>query len=175
MTKLDSSELWCNYPVDKPVTQTAFAAMVGITQPSVSGLLTRGVLRYGAPLGEWIISYTEHLRQVGEDRGETGELQLERARLLREQTDAIATANAARRAKYAPTVLMEAIVANIGAQIAAELDQVLPDVLRRFPQVNGAPAEFIRERLRIAREAAAGARFTPDELEADLGEDGGDL
>lgn len=173
MTHTDSRALLA-HNLAVPVTQTAFAALVGITQPSVSGLLTRGVLRPGGTLGDWIISYTEHLRLVGEDRGETGELQIERARLLREQTDAIATANEARRAKYAPVVLMEAIAANIGAQVAAQLDQVLPDVLRRFPHIAGAPADFIGARLAIARDAAAGARFSPNELESDLDEEDAD-
>jgi phage terminase Nu1 subunit (DNA packaging protein) len=83
------------------MTQKNFADVVGISQPAVSDLVARGVLK-GNSLREWIRSYCAHLREVAAGRAagnSSGELDLvrERARLAKEQADAQAMKNKADR------------------------------------------------------------------------------
>lgn len=64
------------------VTQEAFGEMVGISQQTASELLTREVLVQGGSAGEWLRSYTSHLREMAAGRAASGDLDLsgERAR-----------------------------------------------------------------------------------------------
>ena len=50
--------------LDQPCTQQAFAELVGITQPTVSGLLSRGILLPGQSAQEWLHRYLTNLREV---------------------------------------------------------------------------------------------------------------
>ena len=54
--------------LDKPCTQEEFAELVGITQPSVSKLVTRGILIPGQTAQMWLDRYLTHLREVRFDR-----------------------------------------------------------------------------------------------------------
>ena len=83
------------------MTQKDFADLVGISQPAVSGLIERGILK-GSSMREWIKEYCTHLREIAACRtaGNTaGELDLvrERARLAKEQADALAMKNKVER------------------------------------------------------------------------------
>ena len=46
-----------------PVTQARFAEVVGITQPAVSDLCARDILREGGSVGEWLHDYCARLRE----------------------------------------------------------------------------------------------------------------
>lgn len=48
----------------QPCTQQAFAELVGVTQPTVSGLVSRGVLLPGQSAQEWLHRYLTNLREV---------------------------------------------------------------------------------------------------------------
>lgn len=54
--------------LDRPCTQEEFAELVGITQPTVSKLVTRGILIPGQTAQHWLDRYLSHLRQVIIDR-----------------------------------------------------------------------------------------------------------
>jgi terminase small subunit / prophage DNA-packing protein len=118
--------------VQKIVTQDAFALLVGISQPAVSDLLSRAVLRKDAPLGEWLLAYCSHLREQAAGRASTGDLQLaaERARLASEQADRVAMLNAERRRELAPVSLLELVLSRVCRQITGILE-TLPIQLRR--------------------------------------------
>lgn len=47
---------------EQPVTQEEFGRMVGISQPAVSSLCTRGVLLPGQSAREWLRRYLMHLQ-----------------------------------------------------------------------------------------------------------------
>lgn len=49
--------------LDSPCTQQQFATLVGITQPAVSALCTRGVLLPGQTAQEWLHRYLTNLRE----------------------------------------------------------------------------------------------------------------
>ncbi len=50
--------------LDQPCTQQAFAELVGVTQPTVSGLVSKGVLLPGQSAREWLHRYLTHLREA---------------------------------------------------------------------------------------------------------------
>jgi terminase small subunit / prophage DNA-packing protein len=54
--------------LEQPCTQDEFGEMVGITQPSVSKLVTRGILIPGQTAQQWLDRYLTHLREVIIDR-----------------------------------------------------------------------------------------------------------
>lgn len=75
--------------MDMPMTQAAFGELVGITQQSVSGLVSAGVLKPGATAGAWLLAYCDRLRDQAAGRlGSTPDgldLVQERAMLARHQ------------------------------------------------------------------------------------------
>src|SRR5882757_2342351 len=48
--------------MSRPVSQGTFAAMVGVSQFTVSGLVAAGVLKRGASARAWLLAYTSRLR-----------------------------------------------------------------------------------------------------------------
>lgn len=66
-------------------TQAAFGSLVGISQPAVSDLVSRGILRDGESVGEWLKAYCGNLREQAAGRLASGDLDLatERAGLAR--------------------------------------------------------------------------------------------
>lgn len=112
-------------------TQQSFGAAVGVGQPVVSRLLSRGVLAPGGTLGEWIGQYTAHLRAQAEERLGAGPLDLaaERAALAREQRQTYALRNGALQAQYAPRALLEDVLKLARDSVAAGLIE-LPAALR---------------------------------------------
>ena len=54
--------------LEAPCTQQNFADLVGITQPAVSALVTRGVLLPGQSVQTWLDRYLTNLREAIIDR-----------------------------------------------------------------------------------------------------------
>ena len=48
----------------KPISQMAFGRLVGVGPRSVTEFLTRGIIRPGSTGVEWLLQYTQHLREV---------------------------------------------------------------------------------------------------------------
>lgn len=90
-------------------TQTALAELVGVTQPTISNLMTDGKLPATGTLGELLLAYCARLRDQAAGRmGENTTLDLvqERAALAREQREGQAIKNAVARREYAPVGLL---------------------------------------------------------------------
>ena len=74
--------------LDYEATQTALAGLVGVTQPTISNLVSEGKLPSSGTLGELLLAYCARLRDQAAGRmGENTTLDLvqERAALAREQ------------------------------------------------------------------------------------------
>lgn len=56
--------------LEVPCTQEEFGQLVGISQPTVSKLVARGVLKPGQTAQHWLDRYLSHLRAVIIDRRE---------------------------------------------------------------------------------------------------------
>lgn len=139
-------------------TQKAFGELVGISQPAVSELLSRGVLSENQSGGEWLISYCSHLREQAAGRAAAGDLDLatERARLAREQADKIAMQNAVTRGELAPVVLIEEVLTKAAAKVAGLFDAIPGLVRRRFPELPADTISLIGGEIAKVRNVVAG-------------------
>lgn len=142
----------------RPMTQADFGSLVGITQPAVSDLQSRGVLAPGATAGVWLLAYTEHLREMAAGRGGEGGLELarERARLAKEQADKVAMQNAVTRGELAPAHVLEEVLARAGARAGRVLETIPGEIKRRAPQLTSDDISAIARIVAKARNVAAG-------------------
>lgn len=154
----------------QPMTQASFGDLVGITQPAVSDLLRRQVLRDRAAAGEWLLAYCDHLREIAAGRGgeESQSLAAERARLAKEQADKIAMQNAVTRRELVPVSVVENVLASIGAKIGRLLDSIPGTLRRRVATLSTDDVNEVRLVLAKCRNMAAGFRL------ASLADDDGD-
>lgn len=161
------------------ITQSAFGELVGISQPAVSDLLSRGVMLPNQSAREWLHSYCSHLREQAAGRAAAGDLDLatERAGLARAQRERIEMQNAVTRKQLAPVSLIEEVLANVGRQIAATLEAI-PVQLKRRTTLSVAELEIVESEIVKARNLAADIsldqkepEFEDEEVAEEEGED----
>lgn len=120
--------------LDQACRQADFGELVGISQPTVSDLVSRGVLEDGAPLRKWLRAYCGRLREQAAGRlgASDGGLDLaqERAALARTQREGIEIKNAVLRGDYAAVQLLSEVLAT-ASQAVAERFEHLPGELRK--------------------------------------------
>jgi len=139
------------------VKQETFGEMVGITQQTVSNLMTRGILEEGGTVGEWLKSYCSNLREMAAGRASSGGLDLatERARLAKEQADKVEMQNAITRGELAPMVLFEQVLTSTASKVAGIFDAIPGMVRRRVPQLTAAEIDMITGEITKARNIVA--------------------
>lgn len=153
--------------LDQSGTQSEFGKLVGISQPAVSDLISRSILANGQPMGVWLLQYCMHLREVAAGRASSGDLDLvqERARLAKEQADKVAMLNARARRELAPVYVLEQALANACRQIAGILEAIPVNLKRRVKNLSAEELEFITREIVQARNLAASAEITLEDLE----------
>jgi phage terminase Nu1 subunit (DNA packaging protein) len=154
-----------------PMTQEQFGDLVGVSQPAVSELLGRGILKAGQPASAWLRAYAKHLREAAAGRGADGELARERARLAREQADRVAMDNAVNRRELAPVAVLELVLAKMAGDVGSLLQGLVPRVRRRVELPTDALRIF-EEEVSKARNRAAAMSLSDAEDEPDEEEDG---
>lgn len=145
--------------------------MVGISQPAVSDLLSRGVLTDGAAAGLWLREYCGHLREIAAGRFAAGDIDLatERAMLARVQREKIEMQNAITRGELAPRALLTQVLAAAAPKICGLLESVVPS-LRKRSGYGAEDLDFVARTIADARNAIADLRL-PDLLaEASAGD-----
>jgi phage terminase Nu1 subunit (DNA packaging protein) len=164
--------------LDRPCRQADFGVLVGISQPAVSDLVSRGVLADGATAGEWLLAYCHRLREQAAGRlgSEVGGLDLaqERAALAREQRLGIEIKNAVLRGEYASIELLAEVLAAASQAVADRFDH-LPDALKKAaPEMSDAARDQVMAIIAQARNdwvrdtaALVSARVMVDDDEAD--------
>lgn len=141
--------------INSHVTQADFGQTVGITQQAVSDLMTRRVIGDGQTLGQWLLAYCSHLREVARARGaDTGlaHQRAEQARVSRERNELQLASD---RRRYAPVRVLEFVCAHVGQSVAAVLDSLPDDIDAACPGLTPAAREFIRTTVDKARRAAS--------------------
>lgn len=153
------------------VSQERFGDVVGISQPAVSDLMTRGVIVAGDTLGTWLLAYTAHLREQAAGRGADGELARERARLSREQADRVAMENAQSRKEVAPIGLITIVLGKLAGDVASTLNALVPKLRRRVPDLSSDALRVIEEELTKCRARAASVSLADADEDGDEEED----
>lgn len=155
--------------LDMPATQEQFAALVGVSQQTVSDLVARDVLPRGANAGVWLTAYCSNLREQAAGRSGSGELVLvdERARLASEQADRVAMQNARDRKLLAPVSVITECLARVSRQVVGILEAIPIDIKRRDPTIGAEALEIITREIVRARQLASKI-----EIEVPEGEDG---
>jgi len=157
--------------LSQTISQEQFGDLVGVSQPVVSELLSRGVLLAGQPAATWLRAYTKHLREQAAGRGADGELARERARLAREQADRIAMDNAVNRRELAPVSVLELVLAKMAGDVGSLLQGLVPR-LRRRVELPGEALRILEEEVTKARNCAAAMTLADADEEQDEEEDG---
>jgi phage terminase Nu1 subunit (DNA packaging protein) len=149
--------------LDAACTQAQFGELVGISQPAVSDLLARDVLKRGDSAQVWLLAYCEHLRIIAAGRDPDGELSTERARVARETADRIAMQNAVSRKEYAPVAYLEIVLGDVARQIAQRLDALVPQIRRRLPDLPPSVLTQITQEVIACRDLCAAASLADAE------------
>lgn len=115
------------------IKQTEFATLVGVSDKTVSTLLSEGVLTAKASGQQWLLEYCGRLREQAAGRAATGDLDLasERARLAREQADKIAMQNEEKRRALAPVHVIERTLASVSRQVASQMEAIEVELKRK--------------------------------------------
>lgn len=134
-------------------TQVVMAEIVGVSQPTVSGMLSRGVLTTGAPLGQWLIEYCGHLREVAAGRATDGTIDLptERALLARSQREGQTIKNEVARGTYAPIEVLADVLANASQSVVDHLDQLPAGINRVCPDLPQSVRDLVMTEVSRAR------------------------
>ena len=149
-------------------TQLALATLVGVTQPTISNLMTDGKIPSSGTLGALLLAYCQRLRDQAAGRlGDVdGGLDLvqERAALAREQREGQAIKNAVARKDYAPVGLLADVLGMASSAVVDRFDQLegslrkacpdLPDEAKTTVQqvIASARNEWIRSTERLVTE-----------------------
>ena len=141
--------------LDQACRQADFGDLIGISQPSVSDLVSRGVLENGSTLRQWLLAYCARLREQAAGRmgSEVGGLDLaqERAALAREQRMGIEIKNAVLRGEYAPIQLLAEVLASASQAVAERFDH-LPGMLKKsVPDMTDAARDQVMTAIAAAR------------------------
>lgn len=157
--------------LEEIIGQSKFGYLVGISQPAVSGLVARGVLKEGGTLRQWLLDYTGNLREQAAGRASSGDLDLvsERARLAKAQADGKELENAVKRDEYAPYHLLTQALAQMSHEVVSIME-ALPVKLKKISdRLTAEDLDLIEREIVKARNAAADVRLRDGDL--DTGDD----
>lgn len=135
--------------LNRTCDQAEFANLVGITQPAVSDLQRRGVLRDGGTGQVWLKAYCEHLREQA--AGRAGLLAEASAALKQEQRDEVAMRNELKRRQYAPVSLLAQVLARAGLHCARILDGLVPAIHQNWQDASVEQSKLIEGEVAKAR------------------------
>lgn len=135
-------------------TQTALAELVGVTQPTISNLMTDGKMPTTGTLGELLRAYCARLRDQAAGRmGENTTLDLvqERAALAREQREGQAIKNAVARREYAPIGLLSDVLALASSAVVDRFDQLEGAMRKACPDLPDEAKTTVQQVIASAR------------------------
>ena len=140
--------------LDYEATQTALAGLVGVTQPTISNLVSEGKLPSSGTLGELLLAYCARLRDQAAGRmGENTTLDLvqERAALAREQREGQAIKNAVARREFAPVGLLADVLGMAASAVVDRFDQLEGQLRKACPDLPDDAKTTIQQVIASAR------------------------
>lgn len=141
--------------LDQPCKQAEFAALVGISQPAVSDMLTRGLLKPGQPAQVWLLAYTRNLRDQAAGRGGDSALAENRAAESKTRNELLQLKLAERRGELVPVTVLEQVLAAMGAQVASQLEALPARIKTMVPELSPERVKQIEATIAEARNIAA--------------------
>jgi phage terminase Nu1 subunit (DNA packaging protein) len=152
-------------------TQSAVAAVVGVSQQAISAMQADGRLPSAGTNAEIVHAYCARLREQAAGRYTEGPLDLsqERAALAREQRAGLEIKNAVLRGDYAAVTLLADVLATASQAVSERFDH-LPGVLKKAcPQLDDAARDQVVAVIAAARNEWV--RATAELVRARLAED----
>lgn len=140
--------------LNREYSQSEFGALVGISQPAVSDLLARGVLRRGDSASRWLLDYCRHLREVAAGRATADasiDLPTERALLARAQREGQDIKNAVARGTYAPIDALTDVLSNAAQSAVDHFDQIPAGINRVCPDLPQPVRDLVMTEIARAR------------------------
>jgi len=115
--------------------------------------LSRGILTQEATIGQWLIEYCSHLREMAAGRATDGSIDLptERALLARSQREGQEIKNAVAHGTYAPIDLLSDVLSNAAQAVVDRLDQIPSDLRRVCPDLPQAARDAVMAEIASAR------------------------
>lgn len=130
-----------------PCTQAEVAAIVGVTQQNISGLMVEGKLPLGITLEDVVHAYCHRLREQAAGRmgSEVGGLDLsqERAALAKTMREGHELKNAVTRGTYAPVTLLTEVLATASQSVGERFEQLPGQLKKACPDLPDAAREQI--------------------------------
>lgn len=170
--------------LSKGCTQSELAAVVGVTQPAISAMMTEGKIPAVGTLGDLVHAYCQRLRDQAAGRmgGEVGGLDLvqERAALARSQRINQDMKNDIARGEYAPIGLLADVLALASSAVVDRFDQLegtlrkacptLPDEAKAtvMQVIASARNEWIRSTSKLVNDALDAME---DDTDTEAGQD----
>lgn len=148
-----------------PCTQKEFADLVGVGQPVVSELLTRGVIQAKDPARIWLLAYTAHLREQAAGRGGDGMLALNRAAESATRNGLLQIKLKTARGEYAPIDAIQQVLAYVGTRVASKLEPLPARIKMLCPQLTADDIKGVENAITDARNLAVSAALNLLEID----------
>ena len=140
--------------MEQQATQASLAALVGVTQPTISKLMADGKIPAAGTLGELLLVYCQRLRDQAAGRlGDSLGLDLvqERAALAREQREGQAIKNAVARREYAPVGLLSDVLGMASSAVVDRFDQLEGAMRKACPDLPDEAKTTVQQVIAAAR------------------------
>ena len=162
--------------MEQQATQASLAALVGVTQPTISKLMADGKIPAAGTLGELLLAYCQRLRDQAAGRlGDSLGLDLvqERAALAREQREGQAIKNAVASKEYAPIGLLADVLGMASSAVVDRFDQLEGTLKKACPDLPDEAKTTVQQVIAEARNewVRSTAKLVDDSLDAMLIED----
>ncbi|HYE35385.1 hypothetical protein [Methylocaldum sp.] len=131
--------------LENQITQHEFAELIGVSDPTVSGLVKRGILEPGATGAAWLKAYCAHLREQA--AGRSPSLTEARTSVALEQKALLRLKKQRELGEWAPIENLTLVLSRVTAQMAAQFDAIPIRLKQAFPEVTGTQLNLIRTEL----------------------------
>lgn len=161
--------------LSKAATQEALAKLVGVTQPTISNLMSDGKLPASGTLGDMLLAYCLRLREQAAGRMGSAvdglDLVQARARLAILQGDVVEIRKAQISGEYAPIKLLAEVLATASQAVSERFEQLPGQLRKACPDLPPAAIDQLMATIAAARNEWARATVELVAAKLDL-EDG---
>lgn len=126
--------------LDQVTSQADFAEMIGVSEARVSQMMSEGVIARGETAHQWLLAYSERLRdqaagRMGDTAGGLDPAQ-ESAALKRSQREGQEIKNAVARGEFAPAGLLADVLGMASGSVVDRFDQLEGTLRKACPEIS---------------------------------------